>query len=452
MDAIVAMGYEEPTPIQAQAIPPMLEGRDVVGQARTGTGKTAAFGIPLVDRLRDHAREDGVHGLVLLPTRELAIQVAEVLTDLAKKSGLSIVPIYGGVGFGKQLSDMDRRGSKILVACPGRLLDLVDRGVVDLSGVKVWVLDEADRMLDMGFVRDMRKVEALVPKDRHTALFSATFPKEVQSLVREFTRDAVRIAVGDGEATVPQIDQYHARVEKPAKTNALLHLLHEEQPARGIVFTRTKHLAKRLSKKLVTKGWSAVALQGNMSQGQRERAMGAFRNGSARILVATDVAARGLDVSGVTHVVNFDLPDEDSYVHRVGRTARNGAEGIAFTFVQSDEVKDFKAICRHIDRQVERFEAVTDEETPDGPDPKSDPAPPPQQNQGGGAGSGGGNGNKRRRKRPRSGQGGAPRQGHGPRHGHRQGNRNGGRSGGGQGGRGGQGGQGGQRRRQERRA
>ena len=399
LDAIVAMGYEEPTPIQAQAIGPMLDGRDVVGQARTGTGKTGAFGIPMVDRLRDI--RDGIPGLVLLPTRELAIQVAEVLTDLSKASGLRIVPIYGGVGFGKQLEAMERRGPKILVACPGRLLDLVDRGVVDLSGVKVWILDEADRMLDMGFVRDMRKIERLVPRDRQTALYSATFPKEVQTLVREFTKDPIRISVHDGEATVPLAEQFHARVDKPHKTGALLHLLHDERPERAVVFTRTKHLAKRLAKKLVTKGWGAVALQGNMTQGQRERAMAAFRDGSARILVATDVAARGLDVHGVTHVVNFDLPDQDAYVHRVGRTARNGAEGRAVTFVQPDEMKDWSAIVRHVGAQVPPMDVVLDENAPDGPDPKETPGQPaPGHRPDGTPKTSGGSGSRRRRRKP----------------------------------------------------
>ncbi len=399
LDAIVAMGYEEPTPIQAQAIPPMLEGKDVVGQARTGTGKTAAFGIPLIDAHR--ADRDGIPGLVLLPTRELALQVTEVLQDLAKGSRLDIVPVYGGAGFGKQLHDLERKGPKIVVACPGRLLDLVERGALDLGSVRTWVLDEADRMLDMGFVRDMRKIERLVPKQRQTALFSATFPHAVQSLVQEFTRDPVHISVHNGEVTVPQAEQFHARVEKADKTKALLHLLVEQQPERGVVFTRTKHLAKRLAKRLVTKGWSAVALQGNMTQGQRERAMKTFRAGKARLLVATDVAARGLDVHGVTHVVNFDLPDEDSYVHRVGRTARNGADGRAYTFVQSDEVKDFRSIQKHIGKDIERIDARTDEDIPDGPDPKETPGQhvpnprPPGASQTGQSGT-----RRRRRKKP----------------------------------------------------
>jgi superfamily II DNA/RNA helicase len=413
LDAIIAMGYEVPTPIQSQAIPPMLEGRDVVGQARTGTGKTAAFGIPLINALRNE--RDGVHGLVLLPTRELAIQVTEVLTDLAKASDLVIIPVYGGAGFGKQLSGLQKRGPKIIVACPGRLLDLIERGAADLSEIKMWILDEADRMLDMGFVRDMRKIANMVPNNRHTALFSATFPQEVQKLVREFTHDPVRISVDDGEATVPEAEQYHARVEKTAKTSALLHLLGDQQPERAVVFTRTKHLAKRLAKKLLSKGWSSVALQGNMTQGQRERAMVSFREGKSRLLVATDVAARGLDVHGVTHVINFDLPDPDSYVHRVGRTARNGATGRAFTFVQSDEAKDWRDIVRHVGAQVPHYDVTTTDETPDGPDPKVAEAPPQQQ----------GSGSQRRRKptggvqqrRPQGGQGGRSSGGGGHRYG-----------------------------------
>ncbi len=409
LDAIVAMGYEEPTPIQQQAIAPLLSGRDVVGQARTGTGKTAAFGIPLVDRFR--AERDGVLGLVLVPTRELAIQVAEVLTDIAKASRLSIVTVYGGAGFGKQNEALGKRGAKIVVATPGRLLDHLDRGTLTLDEVSFWVLDEADRMLDMGFVRDMRKVRSMLDTDRiQTALFSATIPDAVRKLMNEFTRDAVRIKVDDGETTIPKAQQFMSKVEKQDKQKTLLHLLAEEEPERAVVFTRTKHLAKRLSKKLDGHGWSSVALQGNMTQGQRERAMDAYRSGKARVLVATDVAARGLDVPGITHVVNFDLPDPEQYVHRVGRTARNGADGKAFTFVQSDEHKDFRLVEKFAGRQLDRLPLPCPEESPRGPDapvqipqPQQQPRrtkPGPRQ-QGGGQqprrqGGGGSRGNGRR--------------------------------------------------------
>lgn len=418
LDAIVAMGYEEPTPIQEQAIGPLLSGRDMVGQARTGTGKTAAFGIPLVNRYR--AERDGVLGLVLVPTRELAIQVAEVLTEIAKASNLSIVTIYGGAGFGKQNDDLGRRGAKIVVATPGRLLDHLDRGTLTLDRVGFWVLDEADRMLDMGFVRDMRKVRSMLnTRELQTALFSATIPDDVRKLIKEFTVDAVNIRVEDGETTIPDAEQYMSKVEKQDKQKVLLHLLAEERPERAVVFTRTKHLAKRLSKKLDSHGWSSVALQGNMTQGQRERAMEAYRGGKARVLVATDVAARGLDVPGITHVVNFDLPDPEQYVHRVGRTARNGASGKAYTFVQSDEHKDLKVIERFAGRQLERLPLPSPEESPRGPDAPAQVSAPPTPNT---------NPNARRRRGPR-------REGEAKSHAPRQGGYgSGGRGGGGRGG------------------
>ncbi len=437
LDAIVAMGYEEPTPIQEQAISPLLQGRDVVGQARTGTGKTAAFGIPLVNRYR--AEHEGVLGLVLVPTRELAIQVAEVLTEIAKASKLSIVTVYGGAGFGKQNSDLGRRGAKIVVATPGRLLDHLDRGTLHLDKVGFWVLDEADRMLDMGFVRDMRKVRSLLnTRSLQTALFSATIPDDVRKLIKEFTVDAVNIRVEDGETTIPKAEQFVAKVEKTEKQKVLLHLLHTEQPERAVVFTRTKHLAKRLSKKLDGHGWSSVALQGNMTQGQRERAMDQYRGGKARILVATDVAARGLDVPGITHVVNFDLPDPEQYVHRIGRTARNGAEGRAFTFVQSDEHKDLRIIEKFAGRRLDMAALDAPEESPRGPDqPVQMPDMKAANNSGWSPRAGG---QTARRNQGRSGghgggqgrQGGNSEQSEG---GHTR-QRNGGGGGGGQGGRG----------------
>ncbi len=366
LNAIAAMGYETATPIQAEAIGPLLEKKDVVGQARTGTGKTAAFGIPMVDALRDETKH--VVGLILVPTRELAIQVTEVLTDLTKASRLNVVAVYGGAGFQAQTAALGAKGAKIVVATPGRLLDLVQRGDLLLDRVKFLVLDEADRMLDMGFVHDMRRIRKLLPIRVQTALFTATLPGTVEKLVSEFTNKPVRIKTDDGETTVPKAEQFVMHVEKAAKQDTLLHLLHAETPERGVVFTRTKHLAKRLAQRLSKNGWSAVALQGNMTQNQRERAMEAFRNGDARLLVATDVAARGLDVPGITHVVNFDIPDEDQYVHRVGRTARNGASGRAFTFVQSDERKDLKAVERFAGRVLEKHHVTVTEEPPEGPD------------------------------------------------------------------------------------
>ncbi len=369
LDAVVAMGYEEPTPIQAETIPLLLKGRDVLGQARTGTGKTAAFGIPLVDQFRGE-RANRIVALILLPTRELALQVTEVLGDIAKGSRLAIVPVYGGAGFGKQENDLKRAGPKVLVATPGRLLDHVQRGNIDLGHVSYLVLDEADRMLDMGFVHDMRKVLKLVPAKRQTALFSATFSPPIRKLAKEFTTDAEHVSVESGETTTPLTEQFVATVSKQDKTNALLHLLAQEKPERGIIFTRTKHLAKRLAKRIANHGWSAVALQGNMTQGQRERAMDAFRKGGARLLVATDVAARGLDVPEITHVVNFDIPDvPEQYVHRIGRTGRNGSTGRAFTFIEPGQQRDLRDIEREAGRRLDQVIELDASEPGLGPDP-----------------------------------------------------------------------------------
>ena len=346
LDAIAAMGYEEPSPIQQMAIPHLLQGRDLLGQARTGTGKTAAFGIPLIEKARG-GRNAGVIALVLVPTRELAIQVAEELAQIAKASGLRIIPIYGGAGFGKQNDMLGQGGTHIIVATPGRLLDHLQQGTVRLDKIQVLILDEADRMLDMGFLPDMQRVLRAVPKVRQTALFSATVPDQIRKLTAQFLSDPVNVKVETGPTATPLCDQYKVVLEKPAKLRTLLALLAKEKPERSIVFTRTKHLAKRLAPQLSRAGHRAVALQGNMSQGQRERAMDAFRAGEVDLLVATDVASRGIDVPEVSHVVNFDLPDEpEAYVHRIGRTGRMGRTGRAFTFVQSDEHRDLKVIER----------------------------------------------------------------------------------------------------------
>ncbi|HEX2065529.1 MAG TPA: DEAD/DEAH box helicase [Candidatus Thermoplasmatota archaeon] len=346
LDAIAAMGYEEPSPIQRDAIPHLLAGRDLLGQARTGTGKTSAFGIPLIERAR-HLSNGGVVGLVLTPTRELALQVAEELAGLAKASGLRVIPVYGGAGFGKQNDMLRQGGTHIVVATPGRLLDHLQQGSVRLDRVQVLVLDEADRMLDMGFLPDMQRVLRAVPKVRQTALFSATVPEPIRKLTSQFLTDPVSVKVETGPTATPLCEQLKLHVEKPLKTRTLLALLAKERPERAIVFTRTKHLAKRLAPQLGRAGHKAVALQGNMSQGQRERAMQAFRDGDVELLVATDVASRGIDVPEVSHVINYDLPDEpEAYVHRIGRTGRMGRTGRAFTFVQSDEHRDLKVIER----------------------------------------------------------------------------------------------------------
>jgi len=411
-DAVAAMGYEETTPIQEKSIPHLLAGRDVIARARTGTGKTAAFGIPLVEALRD-TRDTGVLGLVLLPTRELALQVQEVLSDLARGTRIQVVPVYGGTGFGAQIEALRRRAPTVLVACPGRLLDLVGRGDADLSHVQVLVLDEADRMLDMGFVHDMRRVLKLVPRQRQTSLFSATIDARVRSLSGEFLHDPVSLEAEEGPTATTLTEQWHLRVEKSDKTHALLTLLHAERPAKAVVFTRTKHLAKRLAQRLSKEGWASVALQGNMTQGQRERSMAAFREGGSRLLVATDVAARGLDVPDITHVFNFDLSHEpEAYVHRIGRTGRNGRTGRSFTFIQSDEVHDLKVLEKLAGTRIPPMDLPPMNVAP-GPDPVHEPTSPraagPRPSAKGGAGrqSGGtggyGGGDRRGRGRSRHG-------------------------------------------------
>ncbi len=344
LDAVAAMGYESPSPIQAQGIPVFLEGRDLLAQARTGTGKTAAFGIPIVEALR-HGHDAGVLGLILVPTRELAAQVAAELAQIAKGSRLRIITVFGGVGFGKQTEELRRGGASILVATPGRLLDLAGQGIARLDRIRHLILDEADRMLDMGFLPDMERVLRLVPQKRQTGLFSATVPEPIRRLTARFLKDPVSIRIEQGPTATPAAEQFKSHVEKSLKVRALLKVLQDEKPEQVMVFTRTKHVAKRLARNLEAWGFPAVALQGNMSQNARERSMEAFRKGTAKILVATDIASRGIDVVQVSHVINFDLPDEpEAYVHRIGRTGRMGRTGRAFTFVQSDEQRDMRTI------------------------------------------------------------------------------------------------------------
>lgn len=342
--ALRRMNYEKPTPVQAQAIPALLEGRDVLAQARTGTGKTAAFGVPLIDGLTSY-HGSGPVALILVPTRELALQVADVLGQLAHGTAIRVIPIFGGAGFGNQEQALRKPGPQIIVATPGRLLDHLGRRTIRLDGVVFLVLDEADRMLDMGFRPDVERILRAVPRDRQTSLFSATIPPEIAELSRRYMEAPVQVRIESGPATVPDAEQYKLHVQGGQKAAALDRLLHAEKPERAIVFTRTKHRAKRLAKALVQGGWNAVALQGNMSQSQRERALQAFRDGAARLLVATDVASRGLDVPDVTHVVNFDVPVEpDAYVHRIGRTARNGRKGRAITFVGPEDAQELRAL------------------------------------------------------------------------------------------------------------
>ncbi len=363
--AIAAEGYTTPTPIQAQAIGPVLAGRDLLGGARTGTGKTAAFALPMLDRLRggQHARPRAPRALVLAPTRELALQVKETFASLGKHTGLRIAVVFGGVGQRPQEQAL-QQGVDVLVATPGRLLDLAGQGHVRFDAVEIFVLDEADRMLDLGFLPDVKRVVRQLPRDRQTLLFSATLVPKILSLAHELTRDPVRVEVDPPATTVERIDERVILVPSTGKADAILALLREKDLRRTLVFTRTKHRADRLTRALIAKGVGAAAIHGNKSQTARQDALARFKSGALEVLVATDIAARGIDVEGVTHVVNFDLPNEpEVYVHRIGRTARAGASGTAISLCDPAlEVPFLRGIEKMIGHRLAGSEAVT--ETP----------------------------------------------------------------------------------------
>ncbi len=349
--ALSAVDYTKPTPIQAQAIPQVLKGKDLIGCAQTGTGKTAAFALPLLQRLYQSTR-DRKRGitriLVLSPTRELAAQINDNFVAYARYTGLKSQVIFGGVGQQPQI-DLLRRGTDILVATPGRLLDLMNQGYVRLNTIEMFVLDEADRMLDMGFIHDVRKVIAALPKSRQTLLFSATMPEAIQELANSILIDPVRVEVTPQATTVEKIAQSVFFVEKQNKRALLEHLLADAAIRRVLVFTRTKHGANKLAEQLDRAHIQAEAIHGNKSQTARERALANFKAGKTRVLVATDIAARGIDVDDVTHVINYDLPNEpESYVHRIGRTARAGASGIAYSFCDVEE----RAYLRDIEKLI----------------------------------------------------------------------------------------------------
>ena len=351
--ALAAENYTIPTPIQTQAIPRLLEGRDLLGIAQTGTGKTAAFALPILQKLGKPQQPIAVrsaHALILAPTRELAIQIGESFATYGRHTGLRHTVILGGVGQPQQVKAM-ARGVDILIATPGRLLDLVQQKHVRLDAVKHFVLDEADRMLDMGFIRDVRKLVAMLPKKRQSLLFSATMPSDVAKLASEMLHDPLRVEVAPQAVTLDLVDQRVHFVETAQKRALLTNLLEDPSLARVIVFTRTKHHANRVSEHLERAGISNDALHGNKSQNARQRALQRFRAGEARVLVATDIASRGIDVDGVTHVINFELPHEpESYVHRIGRTARAGNTGIAVAFCDISE----RPLLRDIERLTRR--------------------------------------------------------------------------------------------------
>ena len=347
--ALATENYTHPTPIQTQAIPAILEGRDVLGLAQTGTGKTAAFGLPLLQRLSQDRSVAGPHAtraLILAPTRELAIQISDSLKTYGRHLHLRHTVILGGVSQNKQVEAM-RNGVDILVATPGRLLDLVRQKQVRLDKCSILVLDEADRMFDMGFIKDVRKLVSYLPKQRLSLLFSATMPKEVAHLCGEVLHQPMRIEVTPQKIAVEIIEQSVYHVATQDKRGLLHKLLQDEAMKRVIVFTRTKHGANKVADQLGKNGYKADAIHGNKSQNARQRALESFRSGHVRVLVATDIAARGIDIDDITHVVNFDLPHEpESYVHRIGRTARAGAGGTAIAFCDASERGQLKAIER----------------------------------------------------------------------------------------------------------
>ncbi|HEV2162503.1 MAG TPA: DEAD/DEAH box helicase [Stellaceae bacterium] len=357
--ALHAENYEHPTPIQAQAIPHLLAGRDLLGIAQTGTGKTAAFALPILQHLaanRVPAPRNSMRALVLTPTRELAMQIADSFRAYGRHLGLRTAVIFGGVGQGPQV-DALRRGIDILVATPGRLLDLHQQGHVRYDGVSVFVLDEADRMLDMGFIRDIRRIVPLLPKARQSLLFSATMPDEINRLIGTLLKDPVRVEVTPAATTVERIEQRVMFVDAGNKRALLASLLGDKAIARALVFTRTKHGANRVAEGLAKGGIGAEAIHGNKSQSQRQRALGNFRDGRTRVLVATDIAARGIDIDGITHVINFELPNvPESYVHRIGRTARAGADGVAISFCDHSE----KGFLRDIEKVTRQKIAVAE--------------------------------------------------------------------------------------------
>ncbi|MEW6524938.1 MAG: DEAD/DEAH box helicase [Bacillota bacterium] len=346
-------GYVRPTPIQAASIPPALAGLDVVATAETGSGKTAAFLLPMFHHLMAGPRGT-TRALVLCPTREIALQTEGEAKKLGRQTGLRSVAVYGGVGFEPQLRAF-QNGVDIVVATPGRLLDHLGRRTVSLQGVNILVLDEADRMLDMGFMPDIKRILGQVPAGRQTLLFSATMPAEILSLADRFMQEPVRVAVGrvaTPPTTVSQVVYYSSQDEK---TGLLLQLLRNQDAESLLVFTRTKHRADRLARQLVRTGVAAACIHGNRSQRQREAALDGFRKGLFRVLVATDIAARGLDVQGITHVVNYDLPsDADDYVHRIGRTARAGANGCAVSLVTGEDVPKLREIEKALGHRIRR--------------------------------------------------------------------------------------------------
>lgn len=357
VQAVLDMGFEEPSPIQSQAIPYLLEGHDIIGQAQTGTGKTAAFGIPIIEKIiRPKYR---VQALVLTPTRELAIQVSEELSKIGKYKKIRTLPIYGGQSIEMQIRAL-QRGVHIVVGTPGRIMDHLNRKTLILNQVKTVVLDEADEMLDMGFIDDIEFILKEAPVPRQTVLFSATMPNAIKSLAGNYMTNPQNIAVSRDTLTVPKIEQVYYAVRKENKLNVLCRILDMESVGLSIIFCRTKKGVDELAESLQGRGYLAEGLHGDLSQAQRNRVMKKFRDANIELLIATDVAARGLDIDNVSHVINYDIPqDPESYVHRIGRTGRAGKSGLAITLVTPWELKQLKLIERVIKKKIRRKEAPT---------------------------------------------------------------------------------------------
>ncbi|MCW3995930.1 MAG: DEAD/DEAH box helicase [Candidatus Bathyarchaeota archaeon] len=358
--SIEDLGFENLFPIQAQAIIPLLEGKDVIGQAQTGTGKTAAFGVPMIQRLNRDIR--GIQGLILVPTRELAVQVADNMAKFGKYARMKVLAVYGGESINKQIHSL-ASGVHIIVGTPGRLIDLMERRVLNLGSVRIVVLDEADRMLDMGFIEDIEYILSKVPRDRQTSLFSATIDESVMRLSNKYMKNPQKILVSKDEIALTQMKQYYTVVNQSGKLNALCEILHNDGIDKAIIFCRTRHDTSRLADQLYKKGFRTQVLHAGFTQAQRDRAICDFKQGRRNLLVATDVAARGLDIEGITHIINYDVPmDPPVYFHRIGRTARKGEEGTAITLVSYGEMSDFNNIKALTKTKIEQLKCSGAEE------------------------------------------------------------------------------------------
>ena len=351
LKALAAEGYDMPTPIQAKAIPELMAGRDLLGIAQTGTGKTAAFALPILERMAKHATRPArgtCRTLILAPTRELAAQISDSFKTYGRNLKVSRAVVFGGVGIGRQIEIL-RNGVDILVATPGRLVDLIERRAVTLAKVEVLVLDEVDQMLDLGFIHAIRKITGMLPKERQNLFFSATMPKEIAGLASALLKNPARVEIAPVATTVERVNQHVIHVDPASKAKLLAELLKDNNMTRTLVFTRTKHGADKVVKALGASGYKAEAIHGNKSQNNRERALAGFKSGKLLVLVATDIAARGIDVDSVSHVVNYDLPHvPESYVHRIGRTARAGATGEAIAFCTPED----RGLLRDIEKTI----------------------------------------------------------------------------------------------------